>query len=56
VRTPLGLVDEGDGTFTVFYTGFEQGADWTKLLDAKPANTFAIGMATVRIVTPKQRY
>jgi hypothetical protein len=51
VRTPLGLVPESDGTYTVFYTGFEQAADWTKLLDAKPANTFAIGMATVRIVT-----
>lgn len=50
VRTPLGLVEEEDGTFTVFYTGFEQPADWPKLLDAKPANTFAIGMATVRIV------
>jgi len=49
VRTPLGLVDEGDGTYTVFYTGFEQPADWAKLLDAKPANTFAIGMAIVRI-------
>jgi len=50
VRTPLGLVSEGDGTYTVFYTGFEQPADWTKLLDAKPANTFAIGFARVKIV------
>ncbi len=49
VRTPLGLVEESDGTFTVFYTGFEQAADWTSLLEAKPANTFAIGMARVRI-------
>lgn len=49
VRTPLGLVAEGDGTYTVFYTGFEQAADWTRLLDAKPANTFAIGFARVRI-------
>jgi hypothetical protein len=49
VRTPLGLVDEGDGTYTVFYTGFEQAADWAKLLDAKPANTFGIGFARVRI-------
>jgi hypothetical protein len=50
VRTPLGLVAESDGTYTVFYTGFEQPADWAKLLDAKPANTFAIGFARVRIV------
>jgi hypothetical protein len=49
VRTPLGLVPEGDGTYTVFYTGFEQAADWAKLLDAKPANTFGIGFARVRI-------
>jgi hypothetical protein len=50
VRTPLGLVAEGDGTYTVFYTGFEQPADWTKLMDAKPANTFAIGFVRVKIV------
>ncbi len=49
VRTPLGLVSESDGTYTVFYTGFEQPADWTKLLDARPANTFAIGFVRVRI-------
>ena len=49
VRTPLGLVAEDDGTYTVFYTGFEQPADWAKLLDAKPVNTFAIGFARVRI-------
>jgi hypothetical protein len=53
VRTPLGLVDEGDDTFTVFYTGFEQAADWTTLLEAKPVNTFAIGIATIRIVTAR---
>ena len=49
VRTPLGLVPESDGTYTVFYSGFEQPADWTKLMDAKPANTFAIGFVRVRI-------
>jgi hypothetical protein len=49
VRTPLGLVAEGDGTFTVFYTGFEQKADWTRLMEAKPINTFAIGFARVRL-------
>ena len=50
VRTPLGLVDEGDGTFTVFYSGFEQPPDWTRLMEAKPVNTFAIGFARVRLV------
>ena len=49
VRTPLGLVPESDGTYTVFYSGFEQPADWTKLMDARPANTFAIGFVRVRI-------
>jgi hypothetical protein len=49
VRTPLGLVPEPDGTCTVFYTGFEQAADWTKLMHAKPANTFAVGFARLRL-------
>ena len=37
VRTPLGLVDEGEGKDTVFYTGFEQPPDWTRLLAGKGA-------------------
>ena len=49
IRTPLGLVEEADGTFTVFYTGFEQAADWTRLMAAKPVNTFAVGFARVRL-------
>lgn len=49
VRTPLGLVDEGDGTFTMFYSGFEQAPDWTRLMESKPVNTFAIGFARVRL-------
>jgi hypothetical protein len=49
VRTPLGLVREDDGTYTVFYTGFEQPADWTALMAGKPANTFAIGFVRVRL-------
>jgi len=31
VRTPLGLVEEDDGTFSVFYTGFARGDDWGEL-------------------------
>ena len=50
IRTPLGLVDEGDGTYTVFYTGFEQETDWPRLMKAKPVNTFAIGFARVRLI------
>jgi hypothetical protein len=49
VRTPLGLVPEPDGTYTVFYTGFEQPADWTKLMAATPASTFAVGFVRVRL-------
>ena len=49
IRTPLGLVEEADGTFTVFYTGFEQAPDWTRLMESKPVNTFAIGFARVRL-------
>jgi hypothetical protein len=52
VRTPLGLVDEGDGTYTVFYTGFEQAPDWTRLMESKPVNTFAVGFARVKITSP----
>jgi hypothetical protein len=32
VRTPLGLVDEGNGKYTLFFTGFEKKPDWEKLL------------------------
>lgn len=31
VRTPLGLIEEDDGTFSVFYTGFARGNDWGEL-------------------------
>jgi hypothetical protein len=45
VRTPLGLVDEGGGRYTVFYTGFEQAPDWTRLLRGQGGETCAIGFA-----------
>ncbi len=48
VRTPLGLVDEGGGNYTVFYTGFEQPPDWTRLLAGKGGETCAIGFAELR--------
>ena len=43
VRTPLGLVDEGGGRYTVFYTGFEQAPDWDRLLRGQGGETCAIG-------------
>jgi len=49
VRTPLGLVPEVDGTYSVFYTGFEQPADWNALMAGKPSNTFAVGFARLRM-------
>lgn len=48
VRTPLGLIDEGDGRYTVFYTGFEQTPDWDRLLRGKGGETCAIGFAELK--------
>jgi hypothetical protein len=41
-------VDEGDGKYTVFYTGFEQPPDWTRLLAGKGGETCAIGFAELK--------
>jgi hypothetical protein len=49
VRTPLGLVDEGHGRATIFYTGFEQLPDWTRLLGGTGGETSAIGYVEVQI-------
>jgi hypothetical protein len=49
VRTPLGLIDEGGGRFTVFYTGFEQPPDWTRLLRGEGRETCAIGFAELKL-------
>ena len=50
VRTPLGLIPEPDGTYTVFYTGFEQEPNWESVMArGKPTWTCAIGKAVVRL-------
>jgi hypothetical protein len=50
VRTPLGLVHEGGGRFTLFYTGFEQTPDWPRMLDeAKGKETCAVGWVELRL-------
>lgn len=50
MRTPLGLVPEGGDRFTLFYTGFEQPPDWTRILDtAKSSETCAIGFVELRL-------
>jgi len=50
MRTPLGLVPEGGDRFTLFYTGFEQPPDWTRILDtAKSNETCAVGFVELRL-------
>jgi hypothetical protein len=50
IRTPLGLVPEGKGRFTLFYTGFEQVPDWTRILNtATSRTTCAVGFAELRL-------
>jgi len=49
VRTVLGLIDEGNGKCTVFYTGFEQVPDWNRLLTGKGLETCAIGYVELKI-------
>jgi hypothetical protein len=43
VRTPLGLVAEGDGTYTLFYTGYYREGDG-------PAAQKASGVGLTRVV------
>lgn len=49
IRTVLGLIDEGDGRHTVFYTGFEQAPDWDRLLNGIGQETCAIGFVELLI-------
>jgi predicted GH43/DUF377 family glycosyl hydrolase len=49
VRTPLGLVEEGNNRFTIFYTGFEQDPEWDAFLAGKVVKTCAIGYAEVEL-------
>jgi len=54
VRTVLGLVDEGNGKYTVFYTGFEQTPDWGRLLTGIGQETCAVGFVEIQIVETYQ--
>lgn len=50
VRTPLGLVAEGGGIYSVYYTGFEQEPDWKALLAGNAGKTScAVGLVKVRL-------
>ncbi len=52
VRTPLGLVAEGNGEYTVFYTGFEEMPAWTSLLAGKGGSaSCAVGMVRVKLAS-----
>ena len=54
VRTPLGLVAEGGGEYSIFYTGFEDEPQWDVLLKGTGANTScAIGL--VRVALGRER-
>lgn len=47
VRTPLGLVPEGDDTFTVFYTGYENVK--SQFPDVSEPGDAAVGFVTVKL-------
>lgn len=49
VRTCLGVVDEGNGRYTLFYTGFEQDPDWDRLLTGVGKETCAIGFVELTL-------
>jgi hypothetical protein len=51
VRTPLGLVDEGAGEYSIFYTGFEATPNWPELLAGRGGSArSAVGYVRVRLV------
>jgi hypothetical protein len=51
IRTPMGLIDEGNNTYTVFYTAFESTPDWdAALTKADTPATCAIGWITVKLL------
>jgi len=47
VRTPLGLVPEGNNSFTLLYTAFEKGSGTPVAGSSIPASTAAVGMVKV---------
>jgi hypothetical protein len=47
VRTPLGLIPEPDGTFTLFYTGYRNVR--SKFPDTTDPGDSAVGLVTVRL-------
>ena len=51
VRTPLGLVPEGDGTFTLFYTGYQNVH--TSFPDTSRPGDAAVGLVTLKLAVSR---
>jgi hypothetical protein len=49
IRTPLGVIDEGNGKYTLFYTGFEDIPNWDELLAGTGECNCAIGYVELEI-------
>jgi hypothetical protein len=49
IRTPLGLVPEGNNSFTLLYTAFEKGSGTPAAGSSIPASTAAVGMVKVQL-------
>lgn len=49
LRTPLSLIPEGQGIYTMFYTGYER-KPWTAVKENEWMNYESVGMARLRIV------
>lgn len=47
IRTPLRLVDEGNGKYTMFYSGFEDVPDWDKFMEGTAECSCSIGYIEV---------
>jgi len=49
IRTPLGVIDEGNGKLTIFFTGFANNPDWDKMLNGENSATLSIGYIEAKI-------
>ena len=49
IRTPLGLVPEGNDSFTLLYTAFEKGSGAPAAASSIPPSTAAVGMVKVHL-------
>ena len=54
VRTPLGLIDEGKGTFTLFYTANQKNGGTQPDAYGVTQTPGAVGFVEVRVVETRQ--